>query len=567
MSSTQLKAERSDLIDTPEPSPKRVLFIQLNRLGDLIQTAILATELKLQRPDLRVDLVARSTFSKQLLELLNQKFDNVYQIGMDDFLKEKSNLNDSSTKLIETIADINSSQTSILINQSFSKSSAILSSLIHSQFRFGMNVNKFGEIIIPDKWSQYIYSTVMAGNFNDIHLNDIFRMMIGVARTDRVDINNNMDSDIIALNPFSSHEKKSWRIEKWTEIIYQILKKESKARIALIGTPGETEILKNVKNLPLLKTFKDRILIHSNQSISQTLSIIQNSRLYLGHDSLCSNLATIANTRAIIIPLGTVRHQETFPDSIGNYILAPKTNCYPCFPSDPCSNYKCHADINYNVVTEVVSQIYSTGDLNIPSLNKNLNEFQLSQSEIFVTCQLPSKLMALKSLTDHQISLPNFAKGLHRISALYLYEEISESFGSSFCNFPEQTALNSFQYSLGQLFDLCQHGTNFSRYILEEVAKNAPCIATIKDYGKKIDEIDQLIGKIATVSPLLKPLCQIVLLKKSQLDPGHLVHLTEQTFSIYNESVALCKIVFELTQSAIDKNQKTNQHSAKMADV
>jgi ADP-heptose:LPS heptosyltransferase len=567
MSSIPNKSESVDTSNIKVPSPKRVLLVQLNRFGDLIQTATIARELKTQRPDLRVDLVARKIFSERTSEILNECFDNVYQVGMDTFLNGKTTLDASIQNLTETIQEINNSPTTILINQSFSKSSAVLCSLISSQFKFGMYADKQGEICIKDKWSQYIHANVMTGNYNDIHLNDIFRLMIGTFSTARQQAALNTESRFIAINPFSSHPKKSWRLEKWTEIIYQILKRDSTVSIRLLGSPAENEELQKISKLPLLNSFHDRISINSKQTIYETYSLIRDSRLYLGHDSLCSNLAALAQRKSVIISLGTVRTQETFPDSLGNYILSPRTACYPCFPDDACTNYKCHSDINFNVVVEVTSQVYANGSLSTEKLHKNLNEFQLSATNIYESVQLPSNLLSLKNLSESKLTINEYSRGILRISWLYLFEELSESFGSNETVYPELSVLQSFQGNISQLFDLCQHGTNFSRYILEEISKTSPCLKTIRDYGAKIDEIDQLIGKVQAISPILTPICQTILLKKSQLEPGHLVQLTEQTFLIYNKGVSLCRMITELNTAAIEKTQNCKRNITTMADV
>lgn len=567
MNSALKKPDDASVSNTIQPSPKRIVFIQLNRLGDLIQTAQIARELKEQRPDIRIDIVARAIFSRQINEILSVSFDNIYQVGLDRFLTGKSTLAQESHSISSVIDEINACPVSILINQSFSKSSAILSSLICSSYRFGMYVDNLGETIIADKWSQYIYSTVMSGNFNDIHLNDIFRLMIGINLVRRDEVLLKTDSEYLAISPFSSHARKSWRLEKWTEIIYQILKKDSSISISLLGAPSDEDRLVSISQQPLLQSFKNRIHIRAKQSINETFKIIQQARLYLGHDSLCSNLASLAKTKSIIVSLGTVRHQETFSDGVGNFVLAPKTNCYPCFPEDSCSNFKCHADINYNVVSEVVTQVFATGTINNLSLRQQLNEFQLSQCDIFVSTQRTNNLLGLENILTPQLNLSSFARGFYRISWLYYFEEISETFGTNLTVYPDTSALTNFQNSIGQLFDLCQHGTSFCRYILEEVAKDSPCITTIKDLGRKIDEIDQLLGKISSISPILTPICRAVLLKKSQIQPGHLIHLTEQTFLIYNEGVTLCKIISELTKNAIERNQKTKQNNNMTVDV
>ncbi len=68
---------------------------------------------------------------------------------------------------------------SVLINLTFSKSSAYLSSLINADFKLGFQYSKTNYLFIGDSWSRYVYSVIMGGNLNSFSIVDIFKSIIG----------------------------------------------------------------------------------------------------------------------------------------------------------------------------------------------------------------------------------------------------------------------------------------------------------------------------------------------------------------------------------------------------
>ena len=151
-----MKANSSNRIPNPEPRSATIGIIQLTRFGDVIQTTQAVEELKKNHPEYRVVVIARAQFAKPLDFLLKKTFDKVYHLDTKKIF-ENSEINGLKAPLEginKFIEEISLEPIDVLINLSFSKSSAYLSSLIKSQHKIGSFFDFNNKMQINDKWSQ-----------------------------------------------------------------------------------------------------------------------------------------------------------------------------------------------------------------------------------------------------------------------------------------------------------------------------------------------------------------------------------------------------------------------------
>ena len=94
------------------------------------------------------------------------------------FFKEVTSLRRESS-LSEILLELNAKKFDVTVNLSFNKSASYLNSLIKSQLTLGMSRNNKSEIVINDRWSQYVYSNVMNSFDTPFNLVDIYRYILG----------------------------------------------------------------------------------------------------------------------------------------------------------------------------------------------------------------------------------------------------------------------------------------------------------------------------------------------------------------------------------------------------
>ena len=533
-----------------------IAILQLTRFGDLIQTVQAIKSFRISHPAYRMVLIARSRFAKPLNFLLNKYFDAIYTIDTQSIFQD--NQIDGLSKTLKGINsflnELNTEKIDALINLSFSKSSSYLTSLISAQHKIGSFHDFNNKVQINDKWSQILYSSVMRGSLNSYALVDLFKNIIGIKHTESPSTspeNLGLRSNLIVMHPFASSERKAWKAEKWVEVIYKAFKDNDKCKITIVGAKDEVLKSQLIIENPLLKAFSSRLLnLTGKTSIEELSQLISNAKLFVGHDSMVGHLAALNNTSTLTISLGNVRPHETTPYNLNAYNIAPRTKCFPCFPTDECVYTQCHHDIPYQLVGNLIKQLMSGEDIDADWIKNSNSSFHLSSVNIYRT-RFHNNQLTLDSLISDQQDSADIFRTLYRVTWSFLMNNVEEVFP-----FPKLTPtshrdLLDAMTGLQHLFELSEFGQKYSRYILEEISSATPSITKIKEYSKKIDEIDHLQAMVQKTSPFLAPIIDYFTVRKGNLFGENIVKLTDSSYYCFEENAQLTSIMYELIQNTI----------------
>ena len=533
---------------SPEAAKKEIAIVQITRIGDILQTCHAVRLLKVNHPEYNVTLIARKQFAAPVLFLINQIFDDVKILDFKRSINLGDGFSGSLDNIKEYIKDINKTKYSASINLSFSKTSSYLHTLINSEHKIGPYYNEVNSKVIHDKWSQYLYSTVMRGDLNPFNLVDLFSNIIGVDKSN-THLSNKEYSHAkktnILLHPFASLEKKFWKGNKWSEVILRVLESNKEVNIHIAGSHSDQEAYNKIVNVPILEKYKDRIKPMIGLQLSDLYAKVDESFLFVGHDSMIGNLLSFKNIKTITVSLGTVRPVETVPYSLNNYVLSPKTKCYPCFPDTPCEFYKCHGDIPYQVLQESIIQLIENNTISKEDFISKVSPFHMNSVNIHETSVNSVGHITLENVLDEYQSEKEVFQSFYRTIWSYSFSEVDVN--CPLPNISESTATNLKRLSdtVTHLFELSEFGKKYSRYILEEVSKKSPEISKIKDYSKKIDEVDRLLDVLIEANSLIAPIVDYGVVAKSNLQGNNLVTLTESSFYVYQEMSNAASIVHE----------------------
>lgn len=546
-------------------------ILQITRFGDLIQTAQAIADLKQSHPNYRVILIARSQFAKPLNFLLKKHFDQIYSLDTKTLFQEKSTtgIKPALAGLNSFLTELGNENISALINLSFSKSSSYLASLIKAEHKIGPYFDLNNKLQINDKWSQMLYATVMRGVLNPFSLVDLFKNIIGIKSQDKnilATINPEKKSNII-VHPFASSERKSWKPEKWVEILYKTLKDIDKCQIIIVGAKNEMLKSQLIVENPLLKTFQHRISNLTGKTTLEELSnILSSSKLFIGHDSMVGHLAAYNQTTTLTISLGNVRPYETTPYQANAYNVAPKTKCFPCFPLDACAYTQCHHDIPYQLINNVVKQLFNHGELDAEWTKTANSSFHLSSVNLYRS-RFQSNLLTLDNLIDGYLDSADIFRVFYRITWSFVLNDREDNFPFPKLSTTSHRDLLEALNGLQHLFELSEFGKKYSRYILEEISSNTPSINKIKEFSKKIDEIDHLQSLVLKTSPFLAPVVDYFIVRKGNLFGDNIVKLTESSFYTFEESSHLTSIMYELIQNTIAEHKLISNKQKTRNDI
>jgi len=543
---------------------KTIAVIQITRIGDLIQTYHSVASFKSKHPEHRIVLICRKQFYKPLEQILSKVFDSVYALDNEMLLTQPKVLD-------EFLSQLQSEKIDVLINLSFSKSSNYLASVVKSQYKIGPYYNRLNQLIVEDKWSQLLYSTTLRGTLNSFNLVDFFRNIIGLKFSPDSDLQRTILSQTnkektILIHPFASASRKTWKGEKWVEIIFKLLKDNPQHQIIIVGAKSEHVRAESILQNNILKSNTARINnLVGKTSIPELIQLLGSAALFIGHDSMVSHLTSFTHTPTLTISLGSVRPSETIPYHLNAYSIAPKTKCFPCFPSDNCDYFQCHNDISYQVVSQIAQELLKNKAIDKNWAQNTLTEFQTSSVHLFKNVVCQSGLLAQNILDSYSDSKETL-KSIYRLVWSFTLSDLDENAHLPKINHNTQSELISVLSSLQYLFELSGFGKKYSRYILEELTSSQPRLSQIKDFSKKIDEIDSLQKIILKTSPLLAPIIDFSTLRKANLSGDNIVTLTESSYTVFEESENICKIVYELIETIISEHKiqqkkQTSKHS------
>ena len=552
-----MKASNNEIVSV-DPKSATIAIVQLTRFGDLIQSCMAIRGLRESHPGYRVILIGRSQFTKPLNFVLQEHFDKIYHFDTASIFhnSQTEGLKTAKSGLESFLSSLATENINVLINLSFSKSSSYLSSIIPAEHKVGPFYDLNNKLQINDKWSQVLYSTVMRGSLNPFSLVDLFRNIIGLKpQPETKSTKAHEKKNLIVVHPFASSERKSWKVEKWVEVIYKALKDNDKSTVAIVGAKNEVLKSQLIVENPLLKPHAARLINMTGKTSLEELSVhLQSAKLFVGHDSMVGHLAAYYKVPSLTISLGNVRPHETTPYHENAYNLAPRTKCFPCFPSDACAYTQCHHDIPYQVVSNLIKQLVSEAGVDANWLKSANSGFHLSSVNLYKAHSVNGQLM-LENLIDNTLDTAEIFRTFYRIMWNFVIGDTETNLPFPKLSNGSHSDLLAAMAGLQHLYELSDFGMKYSRYILEEISSATPSIAKIKEFSKKIDEIDHLQSLVQKTSPFLAPIIDYFTVRKGNLFGENVVKLTESSYYCFEECAHLCSILHELVENTIAEHK------------
>lgn len=540
---------------------KNVCIIQLTRVGDILQTY--QSLLNVGTDDINFTLIARKRFAAPIEHLLKNVFSHIYYFDTEEIFAGFE-LSSTTSRIDEFVSKINASNISLLVNLSFTNSSGYLASLIQAPIKFGLSYNSHNQPVIPDKWSQYIYSNVLTGNHNPFSLVDLFAMMIGNNEVKTSKPEAQSKENFIVIHPFASTVKKRWKSLRWAELLHYFFENNKTEQVYMLGAPNEKAESEQILNTPLLFKYRNRIKnLCGETSVENVSEILSKAKLFIGHDSMIGHLAAIQNIRTLTISLGSVRPEETSPYGERNLTFVPQTKCFPCNVEESCENFECHADISHKIVGKFAIEVLNNPEVDyteiIDSLPKSL--FYTS-SKVYESYLTEQNLLRLSEITQGSRNLKNVLKEISRITWLYFHEEKEEKNSLPFIDVQTKQELKNYLSGVSHLYELSEFGKKYSKYILEELAQENPSTDKLRKFSEQLDEIDFLQKSLKKPYPELSPMLDYFAVMRANTAGESIVEITTNTFFLYNDASLVCSIFYELLEKVLNQNDRVENAPA-----
>lgn len=543
--------------------PLNIAVIQLTRIGDIVQTIQATRQFKAENPNIKLTLIAHKKFAAGLKFLIETVFDELILIETKDFF-QTADLEGVKSKLTEFVQDLNKHNFDVTVNLSFSKSSSYLNHLIKSKLTLGLARNNKSEIVINDKWSQYVYSNVMNSSDTPFCLVDIYRYILGCNNVHKLsDDPQRIVTKSIVLHPFASERKKRWGINRWTELIFKLSKDCPDHEIHIVGGNDDVAEAERLLESPALADCLHRI--HNNTGVfklSDTYQALQRAELFIGHDSVVSHIASETLTPTIVLSLGTVRPHETTAYNENVINIAPRNKCYPCKLQEKCDLLPCHNSISFQSIAAIGLGLIKKEEINYEFLKSNISPFQLDSIAVYKSEYAGHGLDLVEISSTFDTTKDVFKSYYKIIWQLYLRDE---EINTPLPDVTKETAdhLQHYQEGLNNLFDLYNFGVKFSNRIITECALDKPKPAVIKESIEKLTEIDQLCNTTKKSYPHLAGLVDYFFVHKANSEGDDILGVAQAHLLAYYDASNLVAVLNDFVAKSVspymDKNINKEQ--------
>jgi len=321
-----------------------ILVIQLSRLGDIIQSIPLLTDLKQSYPNANIHLLINDVFAESHILLPGI---TTHPIILENLFLQ-NNLSIGSKYANELIANLLRLNIDYIIN--------LNNSPIARYFLDGLT-NPAHQFLIPHSsflitsngfgtpqssfWSSYVTSFLRSRHLNSINLVDIFRRFhqpSGDFSQRAMHTNNPTPQKIIALQCGARNPKRQFTLQQYTQIATHYIEKGY--QIYLLGLPSETPTAEQISQT--LRS--DQIIdLTGKTSLADLVTYITQCETLFTPDTGTMHLAALCGTPITTLFCGPAYPHETLAYTPNITAYMPKIACYPCKEDDPCPfNLACH---------------------------------------------------------------------------------------------------------------------------------------------------------------------------------------------------------------------------------
>jgi heptosyltransferase-3 len=312
---------------------KKILILQLARLGDILISAPLAKALKRQNPGAEVHFLVRSKFQNALN---GHKVDKIITLDTPHILQtivaEPPNLETSMARMNELVGQLEGEKYDWIINLSFSRFSSYLTEALSSSSQriTGYSRHSDGFLSLPDDVSRFFHAQVGVGKSNRVHLFDIFAAMVGVEYSDSdwnfsEEIQTSAElsqrtlptGDYIVVHVGASSLLKSYDANRWRMAIQKI-NDQFAGQVILIGAANERAISQSI-----LRNADDSRLVDwvGETQFEDLMPLIKGAKLLIGCDSAPIHIASLTQTPTLNLSFSSVNFWETGPRAPQSRVL------------------------------------------------------------------------------------------------------------------------------------------------------------------------------------------------------------------------------------------------------
>jgi ADP-heptose:LPS heptosyltransferase len=353
---------------------QNILILQLNRLGDLVQTVPLLRRIRREHPSARITVVALEGFSGILSEC--SWFDKLVALPLKDVEALAAAENREAFPGSPPFAAHPEFRDGydLLVNLTNDYGSSVICEKVAATRKLGRINSYEGELRLLGPWAKYFFSMVSHRLDNLFNLTDIQMGMAGFpprpepasleisgarraeAQSLLASLGRRPDRRLVALQTGASELHRAWSLENFA-VVAQGLMAAGYAEIALMGDAKERERvgrLAEMVGMPVLN-------VAGRTSLQLLPAVLEACDLLISNDTGTIHVAAAAGTATLGLYFSTAYYSETAPYGGNHAVLQVEIPCSPCLASSRCAVQTCRDYLDPKAVEEAARWMLDGG--------------------------------------------------------------------------------------------------------------------------------------------------------------------------------------------------------------
>ncbi|TKJ40273.1 hypothetical protein CEE37_08070 [candidate division LCP-89 bacterium B3_LCP] len=370
---------------------KKILVINLTRMGDILQSSPLLHVLKLADPDIHISYLAVKGYMDicrhipYIDKLIPFDFNASVAVSKEAIYSLPRRLQETKT----FIDSLRSEKFDEVLNLSHSKISALICYLLGVEKTVGLTLGSEGYRLIRHPWARYFFTANLNRHHNRFNLVDINK---GLAYDNEVNTASSgfnpfaiqdyslklqqRNSDgaeallkkwtdkengfKIGLQPGASLACKRWPAECFVDLGKQ-LQENCGASIAVFGSSSEVGLAHEITSALGNNTLN----LAGKTSIGVLGAVIKKMDLLITNDTGTQHIAAAVGTPVLSLCFGSALSHETGPYGKNHYIMETSLSCYPCSFHVECQRYRCQETVTPQAVYTIAENMLN-GKTDVP---------------------------------------------------------------------------------------------------------------------------------------------------------------------------------------------------------
>jgi ADP-heptose:LPS heptosyltransferase len=345
--------------------PRRILIVNITRLGDQLQTSPTIAGLKERHPGAEITMLGDRHYTEVCHGIPG--VDRVYEIDLDRLGQD---LVDGGVKLVDAyrylegvVRELRNPGFDLALNYSSSRMSGVFMRLLRVRDCRGWSMDSEGHRLITHPWSRLFCASVLNRRYTPYNLVDFYCRVAGVrprerrlwytvtpaararAAALRAEHGVRPDARVVALQAGASHAIRQWPAAAFAAL-GRLLRERLGARTVLVGGPGDAALAQQIA----AEIGDDAIVACGRTTVAELAALLGRTALLVSGDTGPMHLAAAVGTPVVALFFGPAYVWETGPYGADNVVLQTRIACAPCSHTVACLAPVCREELTPEMV-------------------------------------------------------------------------------------------------------------------------------------------------------------------------------------------------------------------------